>query len=144
MYVVTNMHTQYHMTVTSSVIYINTSSVSMVTTVFISTSDSKHVSFIQLYDNVNVKRCVQKVEGVFVDMNRDHLKLYIICYPLCYMHVCYGNYISPSNAHTHVQIVYCVWSILLNIVPLHCSLINYNECITLTAGMTRREAELTM
>ena len=62
MCVVANMHTQYHMTVTSSIIYISTNSVTMVTTVFILTSGSKHVSCIQLHDNANVKRCVESRE----------------------------------------------------------------------------------
>ena len=85
MCVVTNMHTQYHMTVTSSIIHINTSSVTMVTTVFILTSGSKHVSFIQLYDNVNVKRCVESREGLCRHEQRPFYIIYKISFML---HTC--------------------------------------------------------
>ena len=65
MCVVTNMHKQYRMTVTSSIMHIlNTTSVTMITTVFIMTSGSKHVSFIQLHDNANVEKCVESREGL--------------------------------------------------------------------------------
>ena len=64
MCVVTNMHKQYHMTVTSSIMHINTTSVTMITTAFVMTSGSKHVSCIQLHDNANVKRCVESRDGL--------------------------------------------------------------------------------